>query len=101
MNKRKLIYSILKEIESGNKPSYLDYKDAVTLEEFGSVVEMMGNAKLISSYTVVRGGKEHSVLFVNLNPTKLEMPGLSYLEENSAWSKLYGGLKEAVSWIKL
>ncbi|WP_153733159.1 hypothetical protein [Sporosarcina obsidiansis] len=54
MNKIKLFYSILKEFDKGNDPSFKDYD--VTLEQFGDVVEMIALGNLIENATIQRGG---------------------------------------------
>lgn len=98
LDKRKLIYSILKEIDQGNEPKANDY--GIELEEFGSVVEMIQRQGLISGATVQRAGIGNKVVYAFLDRAKIELPGLDYLEENSAWSKIYKGLTEVRDWIK-
>ncbi|BDH62125.1 hypothetical protein MTP04_22550 [Lysinibacillus sp. PLM2] len=98
MDKRKLIYSILKEIEQGNEPRAVDY--GIELEEFGTVVEMIQRQGLITGAMVQRAGIGSKVVYAFLDRAKIEIPGLDYLEENSSWSKLYKGLKEVRDWIK-
>ena len=99
MDKRKLIYSILKEIEQGNEPKYTDYD--IELEDFGSVLEMMQEGQLIKGAKVQRAGQGNKIVYAFTNQAKIQMEGLNYLEENSAWAKTYKGLKEIVSWLKL
>lgn len=96
LDKRKLIYSILKELEKGNEPKFSDY--GVDKDLFGDTIEMMQNGDLISGAKVIREGKK--VKFTIISYTKVELEGLNYLEENSALSKTYRGLKEVVSWLK-
>ncbi|MBW8583406.1 hypothetical protein QFW94_12960 [Bacillus velezensis] len=52
MDRRKLVYSILKEIDKGNEPRYAN----VDLQFFGEVVEMMQSKNLIENATVIRDG---------------------------------------------
>ncbi|GAB0170534.1 YjcQ family protein [Lysinibacillus sp. CTST325] len=98
MDKRKLIYSILKEIEQENEPKSQDYE--ISLEEFGTVVEMMQSDGLIKGALVQRGGRGNGVVYAFTHKAKIEMKGLTYLEENSTWAKAYKGIKEVVGFIK-
>lgn len=99
MDKRKLIYSILREIELGNEPKHTDY--GIELEEFGSVVEMIQSEGLIVGAKIQRAGKGSKIVYAFTHQAKITMKGLNYLEENSKMSKLYKGLKEVRDWIKL
>jgi len=98
LNKRKLIYSILKEIDNGNEPSFNDYD--VTLEQLGEVVEMMASGNLIENATVQRGGIGNKVIYTHLKHTKVTIDGLQYIEDNSGWAKTYTAIKEIRDWIK-
>lgn len=98
MDKRKLIYSILKEIEQGNAPKFSDY--GITKDEFGDTLEMMQSGNLITGATITRAGIGNKVVFCITNYSKLTMDGLKYLEENSAWTKTYRGIKEIRDWLK-
>ncbi|MDW0115066.1 YjcQ family protein [Sporosarcina saromensis] len=98
MNKGKLIYSILKEIDKGNEPSFKNYD--VTLEQFGEVLEMMASGNLIENAIVQRGGIGNKVIYTHLTHTKVTMGGLQYLEDNSGWAKTYNAIKEIRDWIK-
>jgi DNA-binding Lrp family transcriptional regulator len=55
MNKKKLLYSILAEIKQSNEPKAKDY--GLSIEEFGSVVEMAKDEGYIKNAGVSRGGK--------------------------------------------
>lgn len=98
MDKRKLIYSILKEIEQGNEPKSQDYE--ISLEDFGTIVEMMQSNGLIKGAFVQRAGRGNVIAYVFTNKATIEMKGLDYLEENSTWAKTYRGIKEVVEFIK-
>jgi acyl CoA:acetate/3-ketoacid CoA transferase alpha subunit len=98
MNKKKIIYSILKEIEKGDsEPRAGDYE--INQNEFGNLIDLMQNDGLIIGATVTRGGMGHNVQIVFLNTAKITMRGLDYLEENSTFAKTYRGLKEIKSWL--
>lgn len=98
MNRRKIIFSILKEIEKGEQePKHADYD--ITYEQFGDIVEMMQNDKLIEGASFAKGVGKISIVW--LNTAKITMKGLDYLDENNIWSKTYKGLKEIREWLPL
>ena len=98
MNKKRIIYSILKEIEKGeNEPRFTDYD--INLDEFGDLVKLIQNDELIKGASVIQGGMGNHVQMVLLDSAKITMKGLNYLEENSLLSKTYIGLKEIKSWL--
>jgi predicted transcriptional regulator len=100
VSKRKIIFSILKELDKGeHEPTALNYD--ISTEEFGDIVDMMLRDGLITGGKVIRGGMGHKALMTFLNTAKIEMKGLDYLEENSFWAKTYKGIKEVKSWISL
>ncbi len=99
-NKRKIIFSILKEIEKGEiepKAEHYGISDA----EFGDIVDMMEYEKLIKGSGVARGGRGNEARVVFLKGAKITLKGLEYLEENNAWAKTYKGLKEVRDWLPL
>jgi hypothetical protein len=98
MSKQKLMYSILKEIEKGNRPSQLDYD--ITKDEFGEIIELLLDEGMLKNASVIRGGIGNKVQGVLLNGSRIGMPGLNFLEEKSNWSKAYNVLKEIRDWIK-
>jgi hypothetical protein len=99
MDKKKLLYSILKEIKQGNEPNAKDY--GLTIEEFGSVVEMAKDEGYIKNAGISRGGRGNPILVVFLKGSTITKPGLDYLEENNSLAKTYKGLKEVRDWFKL
>ncbi len=100
MSKRKIIYSILKELEAENsEPRAIDY--GISIAEFGDIVEMMENDGLIKGSAMSRGGRGNEARIVYLDTAKVTIKGLGYLEENSKWAKTYKGLKEIRDWLPL
>lgn len=100
VNHRKVIFSLLKEIkENKSEPKVGDY--GLETAEFGDIVDMMLDEKLITGASVSRGGRGNVALVVFLNGSKITIKGLEYLEENSAWAKTYKGLKEVRDWLPL
>lgn len=92
MNKRKIIYSILKEIEKGNNPSKEDY--GMTFDEFFDIALFLKKEGLIRNETITKDRADFSFAQVTLR-------GMNYLDENSALAKTYKGLKEVRSWLPL
>lgn len=97
MNRKKLIYSILKEIDKGNTPKQEDYK--LDLEQWGEIALLIKNEGYATGIAVSRG--DNTIAEVLINSAKITMKGIDFLEENSGWSKAYKGFKEARDWIKL
>lgn len=99
VNKRKIIYSILKEIEkSENEPRAEDYD--ISTAEFGDIVDMM-EGELIKGSAISRGGSGNRPLIVYLDGATVTLEGLEYLEGNNKWAKTYKGLKEIRDWLRL
>lgn len=99
-NKRKIIYSILKEIEKNeNEPSSKDY--GISIAEFGDIIDMIEGEGLVKGSGVSRGGRGNEAQIVFLNGATITIKGLKYLEENSVFAKTYKGLKEVRDWLPL
>lgn len=93
MNRRKIIYSILREIDKGEKePKAIDYD--LDDYKFQEIVIMMQEEGLIKNAAFAS-----SITWLNV--ASITMDGLDYLEENSGWSKAYNTAKEIRDWVKL
>ncbi|MED4126323.1 YjcQ family protein [Halalkalibacterium halodurans] len=95
MNKKKLRYAILKEIDSNNK--ILSEKDfGVDEATFDEAVNFLKREGYLDGIFNADNRPQfyEGVAF-------LTEKGESYLEENSALAKTYRGLKEIRDWIKL
>lgn len=99
MNRKKIIYSILKEIQQGNEPKRDDY--GLELEQWGEICELIRDEGLASNVVVQRGGIGNKVVYAWLSKAKITFKGLDFLEENSALAKTYKGLREIRDWLKL
>lgn len=99
MDRKKLIYSILKELEQGNEPKQSDYE--LELEQWGELAELIRDEGYAKNVTVQRGGLGNKVVYAWLDKAQITIKGLDYLEENSALAKTYKGLKEARDWLKI
>ncbi|HHX23707.1 MAG TPA: hypothetical protein GX723_06820 [Thermoanaerobacterales bacterium] len=99
-NKRKIIFSILKEIEKGEiEPRAEHY--GISDAEFGDIVSLMEEDGLIKGSGIARGGRNNAASVVFLNTAKITLKGLEYLEENNILAKTYKGLKEVRDWLRL
>lgn len=93
MNRKKIIYSILKEIEKGERePHAKDY--GLTQEQFVEIAILIKDEHLLNNVSTAG-----NIVFLNNN--KLTMKGIEFLEQNNAWEKEYSGLEEAKDWIKI
>lgn len=94
MDKKKIRYAILKEIDKGNTP-LTEFDFEVEEREFNEAVWfLMREGYLIGVYNA--DNKPH----IDKIGPRLTEKGETFLEENSTWSKLYKGLKEIKDWIK-
>lgn len=94
MNKKKLRYSILKEIDNGNS-NLNENNFGISEEEFFNAINFL-----------VREDYLGGVYYADDRPWLDEIgpflteKGENYLEENSPLAKTYKGLKEVREWIK-
>ncbi|WP_339200474.1 YjcQ family protein [Paenibacillus sp. FSL P2-0322] len=93
MNRKKVIYSILKEVQEGNDPKADDY--GLSQNEFADIAQIIKDEGLLTNVAIA-GGR-----IVWLNASKITLRGIEYLEDNSPLSKAYKGLKEVRDWLKL
>jgi hypothetical protein len=99
LNRKKLIYSILKELETGQEPKQSDYD--LDLDSWGELAELIRDEELAKNVVIQRGGMGNKVVYAWYSSAKITLKGLDFLEENSVLSKTYKGLKEVREWIKL
>ncbi|KSU83429.1 YjcQ protein [Fictibacillus enclensis] len=95
MNKKKLRFAILKEIDAGNAPLN-EHDFSVSEEEFDEAINFLTREKYLIGIT---WGDNRPIVSL-IGPIVTEK-GETYLEENSLLAKAYKGLKEAREWIKL
>ena len=99
---KKILYSVLKEINEGNKElSYNVY--GIDKEKFGEIIEVAVNEGLLRNLTgnesVSRAGIGAKVIFVNTRDLQITIKGIEYLESNSVLAKGYKGLNEIRQWM--
>lgn len=96
MNKKKLRFAMLKEIEKGINHRDLTHEDfGVTEKELEDCLEHLVHEKYVRGLIFADAKYQMS-----LGNPKLTEKGELYLEENSALVKTYKGLKEIRDWIK-
>lgn len=94
MDKKKLRYAILKEIDSKNFPVTED-KFGVDEDSFDNQIRFLHREKYITNIYYSDDRPEMDNCYIELTEK-----GEKFLEENSTWSKLYKGMKEIKDWIK-
>lgn len=93
MNKNKLRYAILKEIDKGNKT--FGYEDlGVDQNEFENQIRFLDREGFI------KGVCYADDIVYSLYSVVLTVQGENYLEQNAPWGKLYRGIKEIRDFIK-
>lgn len=94
MNRKKLIYSILKEIDKGNIPKFDEYE--LNKEQWNEIIK---NEELLNGVSILYADDE--VYYVSIDSAKLTFKGINFLEENNTWTKTYNSIKEARDWFKI
>lgn len=78
MEKRDLIYEILKTIERGVEPKHSEMN--VAFEAFADAVEQIDEDRLATSIVFSRGGQTNKILVVFANGSKLTREGRKFIE---------------------
>ena len=99
MNRKKLIYCILKNLQDGQVPKKSDYD--LDLEQWVEIAELIGEEGYAKNVLASRAGIGNKAVFAMYTSAKLTIKGIDFLEQNSAWTKTYKGLKEVRDWVKL
>lgn len=94
MDKQKLRYAILKEIDQGEVNVSEKHFD-VSEDEFDNAVRYLTREDFLKGIFYADNRPQFGE-----NSAYLTEKGEKYLEENSIWGKTYRGLKEARDWIK-
>ncbi|KEI10534.1 hypothetical protein Z957_02020 [Clostridium sp. K25] len=94
MNKKKLRYAILNEINKNNTP-LTEVEFGVTREEFDSAVRFLDNEEYLMGIFYA----DDRPWIYRIGP-ELTEKGENYLKENGVFAKTYRGLKEIKNWLK-
>lgn len=97
MNRKKLIFKILKELQDGQEPKQVD--NELDLQQWGEIAELIKGEGLAKGINVLYGDDE--VQYVEFSSPKITMKGIEFLEENSVRAKAYKTIKEGRDWLKL
>ena len=98
LNKKKIIYSILSEIEKGeNLPKFSDF--ALSLIEFRDLIDQIQDDDLIKGASVPRGEQGNPTRMVILDTAEVTLKGLDYLAKHSTFAETYPRLDEIKSWL--
>lgn len=95
MNKKKLRYAILKEVDGGNKVLTEKYFN-VEVEDFNDAVRFLSREGYIKG--LVSGDNQLAFFEGTAYATE---KGEDCLSENNTFAKSYNGLKEIRDWLKL
>lgn len=96
MDKGKLIYAILKEVDRGIKVKPKDL--GVELKDFNSAYTTIEERGYICGVRYAHDAR-NQVIAVFYDDGRLTEKGETYLKENSKWEKGYNIAKEIFSWI--
>jgi len=100
LNKKKIIYSVLREIEKGeNVPKFSDLD--LSLIEFRDLIDLIQDDDLIKGASLPKSGQKNPARMVLLNTAEITLKGLNYLEQNSSFAETYPGLEELKPWLRL
>ena len=94
LNKKKITYLILREVNKRNRPTADDF--GISDKEFCNIIQNLISARLIENASVTKNG-----LMALIKEARVTLRGQDYLDENSAWNKVYSNVKELRDWIKL
>ncbi|ATP40338.1 hypothetical protein CSE16_09920 [Solibacillus sp. R5-41] len=103
MDKEKLMYSILFEINNGRIPNHIDYNlELFMWAEILDTMEYYGYVKGITiSYFEDDEWYDETVHSVVLNSAHLTNVGLEFLEKNIVWIKTYSGIANVNEWLEI
>lgn len=95
MNRKKIVYAILKELADGNIAINADVF-GINWKQYQEIALLLYTEGLINKKPAfaLQGG-------VSFKTVQLTFKGEDFLSENAPWKKAYNGLKEVKSWLTL
>jgi len=100
LNKKKLIYSVLREIEKG--ATVLKFSDlGLSLIELRDLIDQIQDDDLIKGASMPKAGQRNPARMVLLDTAEITSKGSNYLEQNSAFAETYPGLNDLKEWMHL
>lgn len=97
INRKKLMYSILRELNNNSNIDYTGKTFEVDDQVFEQTIEILIDEQMVRGFKIARFIDGSSDIQIN-NP-RITLKGIEFLEENNEWKKLYKGLKEIKSWL--
>lgn len=97
INRKKLMYSILRELNNNSNIDYTGTTFEVNDQVFEQTIEILIDEQMVRGFKIMRfidGGSD-----IQIKDPRITLKGIEFLEENNEWKKLYKGLKEVKSWI--
>lgn len=82
MEKKQLLYNILKDIDEGKEIKHGDYD--VDHELYGDVLDIAIDEGFVKNAKVSRGGRGNKVIMTYTDGAKITLSGLDYLERNES-----------------
>ena len=100
MRKKKIIYSILREIEKGETiPKFSDLD--LSLIELRDLIDQIQDDDLIKGASLPKSGQRNPARMVLLDRAEITSKGLNYLKLNSSFAETYPGLNVLKPWLNL
>lgn len=100
MNREKLLYALLKELNDNNNISAELL--GIDKEQFYQILDLAYTSKFINKLPKpVRGGVRSEIYYFLEDDINITLKGINYLKDNSIIGKTYRGLKEIKEWLKL
>lgn len=82
MDKKKLIYLILKDLDSGVTPQMQNY-NIQDNQIWGNVAEIIKDQDFAKEVGFSKGGQGNKYIMTSFSKAKITLAGLNYIEENN------------------
>ncbi|HEY8909089.1 MAG TPA: YjcQ family protein [Desulfosporosinus sp.] len=100
MKKKKIIYSVLREIERGETvPKSADLN--LSLIEFRDLIDQIQDDDLIKGASMPKCGQGNPTRMVLLDSAEITSKGLNFLKQHSSFAETYPGLDDIKPWLLL
>lgn len=97
INRKKLMYAILREINKNSEIKYTAENFKVDQEVFDEVLLIL-NEENFTKGIMIQRYDSRTIPFIVEKP-RITLRGIEFLEENSLFSKTYKGIKELREWL--
>ena len=96
INRKKLIYAILREVNNNSSIKYTYDSFSVDEVTFIQCVQIIIEENYAKGFTINYYDNKPNLI---VGTPRITMSGINFLEDNHEWVKLYKGLKEIKAWI--